>query len=330
MKIGSLFSGIGGLDVGLERAGHEILWQAENDKSASKILRTHWPNTQNFGDVTEVDWSTVERPDALCAGNPCPDFSQAGQRKGIEGVHGQLWFEVTRAIRALKPSRVLLENVPGIFSSPGMAQHPGEHAIGVVLADLATLGYVGSYSCLRAADFGACHRRERFFVVAHATSERGRQESGGASQYEAEQNGSSEKANYVFGSAGQGRFRTATTADTISLVRQTAGERYGRSGESGLEGARWDEGQAINGTPGRSGPDRWKLYWPAISHWQETFGRPAPEPTDAGRLRPAFVEWMMGFDEGWTEGVAKTHRLRCLGNAVFVPIAEYLGEILNA
>ena len=330
MRIGSIFSGIGGLDVGLERSGHEIAWLAENDPAASTILARHWPGIENLGDVTEVDWSNVEPVEGLCAGNPCPDFSQAGQRKGMAGEQGQLWFEVARAIRALRPRVVVLENVPGIYTSPGLALDSGESALGVVLSDLATLGYVGSYASIRASDFGACHRRERWFAIAYSTGEGGRQESGGASQHEAKQNGSASEANYVFGSASQGKFRTATTADTIGLAGEASGERFSRSGAGSISLPCGDEREEVDGTTGRLSPDEWGIYWPAIAHWQDVSGRCAPRPAIDGRLRPEFVEWMMGFDEGWTEGVAKTNRLRCLGNAVFVPIAEYLGDQLWA
>lgn len=357
MKIGSLFSGIGGLDLGLERSGHEIVWQAENDAAASTILARQWPTIENLGDVTEVDWSTIGRPDAICAGNPCPDFSQAGQRKGMAGKHGQLWFEVVRAVRALRPRAVILENVPGIYTSPGLDLDAGESALGVVLSDLATLGYVGSCTCIRASDFGACHRRERFFLIAHSTSERGRQIGRRTSKHEADKDGGSPQANYVFGSSSQGKFRATPATDTISLAGPQARERQSRPRESSISRARGDERETVNGTSRRSGDspahpadDRllggrgrartkvgetpytaaeWGLYWPAISRWEQICGRPAPRPNDTERrLRPEFVEWMMGFDEGWTEGVAKTSRLRCLGNAVFVPVAEYLGSLV--
>lgn len=323
MKIGSLFSGIGGLDLGLERSGHTIVWHSEMDKSASAILARHWPHLENLGDVTEVDWSTVERPDAICSGNPCPDFSQAGQRKGMAGEHGQLWFEVTRAIRALRPKTIILENVPGIYSAPGLALDSGESALGVVLSDLASLGYVGSYASIRASDFGACHRRERWFAIAHAAGERGWEESGGASQHEAEQNGSASSTNYVFGSAGQGRLQAAVIADARSKRRYGGGGRDESQAATGRQnGGSSAKGHCVSSTD-------WGLYLPAITRWEEIFGRPAPRPADAGRLRPEFVEWMMGFDDGWTEGVARMNRLRCLGNAVFIPIAEYLGSMID-
>lgn len=359
MKVGSLFSGCGGLDLGLELAGHDIIWQAESDRAASIILTKHWPDTPNFGDVRSIDWAQVERPDIIAAGFPCPDFSAAGRKAGIGGEQGQLWFEVERCIRILNPMQVLLENVPGILTAPGLPEHPGESAVGVVLASLAEGGYMGSWSCLRASDFGACHRRERWFAIAYAAGEGGWEESRGAPEHEATQNGSTSEANYVFGSASQGRFQTTLTADphldssreqepemaskgsreraagdknfpadALSMAGPTPGERYSRSGASSIPRPRGDKGEEVDGATGRSGIDQWGIYWPAIAHWENISGQRAPRPTEAGRLRPEFVEWMMGFPEGWTEGVAKTNRLACLGNAVFVPISEHLGAII--
>ena len=355
MKIGSLFTGVGGLDLGLELASHEIIWQAESDKAASTILAKHWPDTPNLGDVRTVKWTNIERPDIVAAGFPCPSFSAAGRKRGFEEEQGQLWFEVARCLRILNPMRVLLENVPGIFTASGLAEHPGESAVGVILADLAEIGYDAQWTCLRASDFGACHRRERWLVIAYATGAGGRQESGGASQHEAEQNGSAPEANYFFGSASQGKFRTAAPTHTASVAGSASRERHGRSGAGTLERSRGTEGQTLGGATGRAGPapdavrdglerqgrseqemvgeaalsdTEWGFYWPAIFRWERIYGRSAPRPADAGRLRPEFVEWMMGLDEGWTEGVAKTHRLRCLGNSVFIPIAEHLGKLI--
>jgi hypothetical protein len=90
LTVGSLFSGIGGFDLGLERAGMQVIWQSEIDEFASRVLKKHWPDVPNLGDITKVDWSEVERPDVICGGYPCQPFSQAGKRGG-ENDARHLW-----------------------------------------------------------------------------------------------------------------------------------------------------------------------------------------------------------------------------------------------
>jgi DNA (cytosine-5)-methyltransferase 1 len=84
LTVGSLFSGIGGLDLGLERAGMRVIWQSEIDPFACKVLKKHWPDVPNLGDIKKIDWSKCERPDVICGGYPCQPFSTAGKRRGNE------------------------------------------------------------------------------------------------------------------------------------------------------------------------------------------------------------------------------------------------------
>lgn len=165
---GSLCSGSGGLDLGLERAlGVEWLWHCEKDEAASRILAAHWPGIPNHRDLFDTDWEKVERVDLVAAGFPCPDYSLAGRRAGIDGEHGQVWHAVAAALRALRPRLVVLENVDAIRSAAGPVDGaPGESAVGTVLADLADLGYRWAYDRVRAADVGAPHGRLRWFCVA--------------------------------------------------------------------------------------------------------------------------------------------------------------------
>jgi DNA (cytosine-5)-methyltransferase 1 len=155
VKVGSLFSGIGGIDLGLERAGMSVVWQSEIDPYASKVLAKHWPAVPNLGDITAVDWSTVERPDLVCGGYPCQPFSLAGTRNG-ENDPRHLWPHMRDAVRHLRPRWALLENVPGHLSM----------GFGRVLGDLAELGYDCEWDCIPAAAVGAPHLRYRVFVVA--------------------------------------------------------------------------------------------------------------------------------------------------------------------
>jgi DNA (cytosine-5)-methyltransferase 1 len=160
LTVGSLFSGIGGIDLGLERAGMRVVWQSEIDPYACRVLAKHWPTVPNLGDVTTIDWSTVERPDVICGGYPCQPFSLAGARRGEDDPR-HLWPHMLRALRELRPRFALLENVPGHLSL----------GFGRVLGDLAESGFDAEWDCIPAAAVGAPHLRDRVFIVAHAHGE---------------------------------------------------------------------------------------------------------------------------------------------------------------
>lgn len=103
MKVGSLFSGIGGLELGLERAGMTTIWQSEMDPYASKVLAKNFPGVPNLGDITQIDWSQVERPDLVCGGFPCQPASFAGRRLGMDDARW-LWPEFARCVYELRPN----------------------------------------------------------------------------------------------------------------------------------------------------------------------------------------------------------------------------------
>lgn len=169
MRLGSLFSGYGGLDLAVEQVlGTSTAWLAENDPGASRILARHYPDVPNLGDVSKADWSTVEPVDILCAGFPCQPVSHAGKRLG-DNDERWLWDDVARAVRELRPGLVVLENVRGLLSAGG------GRLFGRVLGTLAELGYDAQWHGLRAADVGAPHGRWRVFITAYPAS-RGRRE----------------------------------------------------------------------------------------------------------------------------------------------------------
>jgi DNA (cytosine-5)-methyltransferase 1 len=187
LRIGSLCSGFGGLDMSvMDVLDAEVAWHAQYDPDdkhqyAARILEAHWPGVPNHGDITAIDWTSVERVDILTAGFPCQDLSLAGKRAGMrEGNRSGLWFHVARAIETLRPSLVVIENVPGILSSQadgdmepcpwclgdlGRKRRP-LRALGAVLADLARLGFDAEWLSLDAADVGAPHKRRRVFLAA--------------------------------------------------------------------------------------------------------------------------------------------------------------------
>ena len=156
VKVGSLFSGYGGLDLAAEALfGARTVWHVEFDAAPSKILAHHWPDVPNYGDVTTVDWAEVEPVDVLTGGYPCQPFSAAGKRKGTNDDR-HLWPYVREAIRHLRPRYVLLENVAG-HRSLGFDR---------VLGDMAEDGLNVRWTSLRASDIGAPHHRERIFILA--------------------------------------------------------------------------------------------------------------------------------------------------------------------
>src|SRR4030042_87214 len=163
MTVGSLFSGIGGIDLGLERAGMRVRWQVEIDPYCIRVLEKHWPNVKRYGDIRELKWSEVEPVDLICGGFPCQPVSVAGARKGDKDERW-LWPEFLRAIREVRPRYALVENVPGLLSTDD-----GRLARGV-FGDLAEVGYDAEWGIVSAADVGAPHRRQRIFIVAHAES----------------------------------------------------------------------------------------------------------------------------------------------------------------
>jgi DNA (cytosine-5)-methyltransferase 1 len=156
---GSLFAGIGGIDLGLERAGWECRWQVEWDEFCQHVLAHHWPDVPRYGDITAVDWSGVKRVDLIAGGFPCQPFSLAGQRRGKDDVRW-LWPEFATAVRLLRPRHVLVENVPGLLAGHG--------GMGDVLGDLAGLGYDAEWDSIPASAVGAPHLRYRVWIVAHA------------------------------------------------------------------------------------------------------------------------------------------------------------------
>jgi DNA (cytosine-5)-methyltransferase 1 len=183
-RIGELFAGYGGLGMGVQAAlGGEMAWYSEIDKGALKILTHRFPDVPNIGDITAVDWSTVEPVDILTGGSPCQDLSHAGKRAGMtEGTRSNLWVAMREAIAQLRPRLVIWENVRGAYSAEADSDlgsnprlladtrrrdgQPVLRALGRVLGDLSDLGYVGGWHGLRAADIGAPHGRFRVFVVA--------------------------------------------------------------------------------------------------------------------------------------------------------------------
>ncbi|SDD86278.1 DNA cytosine methyltransferase [Actinokineospora iranica] len=320
MRIGSLFSGYSGLDLGVRAVlGGSVVWHAEVDTAASLVLAHRWPGVPNLGDITGVNWSQAAPVDVLVGGFPCQDVSSAGKRVGLRpGSRSGLWSQMAYAVSVLRPRLVVAENVRGLLSAPATSQMEpcpwclGDHAphavraLGAVLGDLADLGYDAAWCGLPASAVGAPHNRFRVFVAA------------------------SDTAGERHGDAWPTRRRGLSAAAVAGDLRAPArGRGSGRgdldahsdgAGRQGID----QEGHRNPGDAHRRGSTDWGDYTPAIRRWERRLGRPAPAPITTGHhgarvLDPAFVEWMQGAPEGWVThvpGLSRTAMLRVLGNGV--------------
>jgi len=166
MKVthGSLFSGIGGIDLGFEWAGIETRWQVEIDEYCQKLLSIRFPHTEKFTDVRKVGVHNLEKVDIISGGFPCQDISVSNPKAvGIEGERSGLWTELHRVISELRPRFAFIENVPMLTIRGGTR----------VISDLAEIGYDAEWQTVGADDVGAWHRRKRIWIVAYSQRDDG-------------------------------------------------------------------------------------------------------------------------------------------------------------
>lgn len=292
--IGSLFTGYGGLDMGVAMAvdpAARVAWTSDVEPGPCKLADVRWPDTPNLGDITQINWATVEPVDIICGGSPCQDLSLAGKRAGMAtGTRSGLWESMAAAVETIHPRLVVWENVQGALSA--RAYSPVEHepamlgtrtngpalrAAGRVAGDLATLGYSTAWRVVRASDAGAPHQRARFFLIGHPHGQ-------------------------------PWDMRRPTTP------RQTQGGQPQREPTGPGLGPLMPTPQATYGP-----------YAPAITRWEQVTGRAAPPPTNPPRraggkpqLSARFVEWLMGLPDGHVTDLdlSRERQLRMLGNGV--------------
>jgi DNA (cytosine-5)-methyltransferase 1 len=317
MRIGSLFAGIGGLELGLEWAGvGETVWQVEQDPFCRRVLAKHWPRAERFEDVKDVGAHNLSPVDLICGGFPCTDISLAGKGAGLEGEASGLWWEFARVIRDLRPRFVVLENVAALLG----------RGFGRVLGALAESGYDAEWDCVPAAAVGAPHRRDRVFVVAWRVSDA----VGDAIRLEPERG---EGAAYATdGGDAELGYVGARVVDTNE--RGPQGERVaGEQGQRGKQGAR---GYIVDGCGGeamgdtaRGGCEAGALKQSAQSSPEGCFWPPSPDDLHLwSQLPPLAQPSIRRCTDGVPAGLVRDRRkvLKALGNAVVPQVAYWVGR----
>lgn len=311
VTVGSLFSGYGGLDLAV---GGELAWFSDIEPAAVTVMQAHNPGVPNLGDVTKIDWRSVDKVDVLTGGYPCQPFSSAGKRKGTDDER-HLWPYVRDAISVLEPGLAVLENVAGHLSL----------GLGTVLGELSEVGYSARWGVVRASDAGACHQRARVFIVAYPASAEW---------------GETKSKHLVKGQ------RSAELGKRVGFIADTDGFSDGvfaRRGDAsatksvfngtGVLGCDVESGSGVvvseNPKSITFGP-----YEESVKRWEQVVGRAAPTPIinikERDKLNPVFVEWMMGLPYGWVtdHGLSMSQELKLLGNGVVPQQARLALELL--
>jgi len=329
VKIGSLCSGYGGLDMAVEAYYNaETVWMCDIDKYSSIVIKERW-GLPNLGDLKSVDWAAVEPIDILTAGYPCQPFSTAGQRKGLEDER-HIWPYIKEIISTLQPKRVILENVRGHLTL-GFKE---------VLKDLTEIGYDAKWAIVRASDVGAPHQRARLFVIAGHThnsingkietlqKERIAQSARVSGEFTSHPNSSNggipssnkkRSTSYPNSKGFQGSrnaFNDLTDGPLTDSNSQTS-EQLRRTHRSVSQ----SRNEIINGSNRQK---RWDRF--------EITEREIPNPLDQGKLNAKFVEYMMGLPVGWVTDldISRSQQLKLLGNGVVPQQAYYAIDKLES
>lgn len=316
--VGSLFSGIGGIEHGLERTGRfETKWFIENNQFCQKVLKQHWQEATIYGDITAIDFTQLPKVDILTGGFPCQDISIAGKKAGIkEGTRSGLWFYFAKAIGILRPKFVIIENVSELAN----------RGLNIVLADLAQAGYDAEWIDLRASDFGALHKRERIFIIAFNT------DSIGCDKWESDRQERSVLQTPI-GKVAKNKSEWdgwECRNDTGTSINSSNSNRERHGGRSNEE-TQWSQNDA-------------KIQRRNISSFfTNTFGYRQFQATN-GRVTPSFEkfqgitnpEQLFGNPEipepivhGKRNGIPNhLDRIKGCGNAVVPDCAQFIGELL--
>ena len=305
LTFGSLFTGVGGFDLGFERAGMKCAWQCEIDSHARKVLDRRWAEERKFEDVRDVTGNDAESVDVIAGGFPCQDVSVAGRRAGFAGERSGLWFEFARVISELEPRWVVIENVPGLLSSNRGRDFE------TVLGTLVEFGYGISWRILDAQFFGVSQRRRRVFIVGSF--------------------GNGRAAEVLFEREGlrgdiepSGKERAEYSGTIANCITTREGQRMNETTETLIP--------VITDKP----PIVWDFHYGEVrlqengttltltSHYGSGGNNTAF--VDVRRLTPVECCRLQGFPDDWNDNVSDTQRYKQMGNAVCVNVAEWIGK----
>lgn len=303
MKVLSLFSGIGGFDLGLEHAGFEIKATCEIDKKAQQILKRNFPNTTLYDDVKDLNFSKGDF-DVICGGFPCQDVSRSGKRAGLAGERSGLWFEFKRVINDVEPKWVIIENVPGLLTSAGGRD------FATIIQWLAERGYGVGWRILDSSRFGLAQRRKRVFIVASFGNKRACEllfKREGPTGFDTESR--EKEAPNTAGDVGQDKVSARTIAHAInnqSPMMTVIKEKTHTLSTKTVESIIWEMHHPDNLVVGT--------------------GKNSILLIGLRRLTPVECERLQGFPDNWTAGSSMTERYKQLGNAISVPVIKWLGK----
>lgn len=320
----SLFSGIGGFDLGFEQAGIECVGQVEWNADCQRVLKRHWPNVSLLSDVRALRAIleprnagrraalslslSLSQPDIVCGGFPCQDVSVAGHRAGLAGSRSGMWFEFRRIIALIRPRWICIENVPGLLSS-----NYGRD-MGTIVRGLEKLGYWWSYRVLDAQWFGIPQRRRRVFIVGSLAGPR--------------------TAEVLFESTSMPwdspPRRSQFQEVAYCVAAGTGGSKFG-SGRQGQDTFVCEIASTL--THGAKSGRRKECDWNLVASTLSSNGHDSSEDGTRMRVRrltPVECERLQGFPDDWTAGHSDSARFRMLGNAVAVPVARWIAERIAA
>ena len=281
MKVFSMFSGIGGFDLAMEKLGHEIVGACEIDTHARQIYAKNFPGVPIHNDATQVQAESLPQFDVLCGGFPCQAFSIAGKRRGFSDTRGSLFFEIARIAKEKQPSILFLENVKGLLS------HDKGETFRTILSSLDEVGYSVEWQVFNSKHF-VPQNRERLYIIGHLRGKRARQV---FPLGEIDSRHDRIKQSIV--PASTPKVRAVLTPERAE-TRQ-AGRRFKKVGE------------------------------PAFSiTTQDRHG--VMIDNKIRRLTPVESERLQGFPDNWTEGISDTQRYKCCGNAVTVPVVQWIAS----